>query len=763
MTWLFVSTALVFSILSIALLGVILVRFFRQPEIDHDRKTYLLTFPNDLDEQRIVAWLRSVSGLLYDKKGRFTGVKSIAFETWTTDTGIAHRMKVPWQLGDYIAGQLRTLAPGISVEEDDDRPTLNWSRAVELGLTHPFRTLDIPSASDLSASLLTSPGPLNPGETVLVQWVVTPAPHEKPPAKDLHSRTDESTAKVILTGAELAHRDELEDRRKKLSQPNLQAVGRIAAYAKTEPRAVQLVRQTNGALHAAESQYTQFAHQASRPAKLIERINNAAAPMFFPAQFNLSELAALLAWPIGSPFVAGLPQGPTRHLYATEDVPRTGIVLGHSNYPGHERPIALGYAHALQHTYYGGSTGTGKSTAMANNFAQVVSQGFGGIVIDASNSDSNESLFSRALSYVPADRLNDVIVMDVNRSRNRPVGFNVLDQGNPRVVVDQISDTLGYLYSDMLSGVWRRKLMFHGLYTLADWPGATFLDLVPLLLPSTDEEKGWSERVVTSVKDPELQRFWRDWRKLPESERATYMQPLVNRSWQLTSRSEVRNIIGQPESSFKMADVLRDNKILLVSLSGLPSETSMLLGTLLVNALWTAAQTMTPDKPNFLYLDEFQLMTRLPMGLDDMLARARKHKLPMVLGTQYLEDLPTELKNAVINNARSRVIFQSSAKEARTWMNEMGKQHVTDNDFVRIRKYEAIAQLVTDSGIGTPVTLKSLAPIPTTGVAREAVSMSAERYGRDLKTIESQVAERREARGKRRRKAPTIGVREGGE
>lgn len=742
------------------MLGVIAVRLFRQPTIDSDRKTYLLTFPTDLDEGRIVAWLRAVSGHLYSRSGRITGVKNIAFETWTTDTGIVHRMKVPWQDGDFIAGQLRTLIPGISVEEDTSRPRLQWKRAVELGLTRPSRTLNIASSADLSASLLASVGPLNPGETVLIQWVVTPAPHEKPPARDLHSKSDDFTIKAAFYGVQVAHHDELEDRRRKLEEPNLQAVGRIAAMAETEPRALHLVRQANGALLAANSNYTQFDRQLSRPAKLIQRINDAAAPMFFPAQFKLSELTPLLAWPIGSPFVAGLPQGPTRHLYATEDVPRTGIVLGHSNYPGHERPIALGYEHALQHTYYGGSTGSGKSTAMANNFAQVVAQGFGGIVIDASNSDSNESLFSRALSYVPADRLGDVIVMDVNRSRNRPVGFNVLDQGNPRVVVDQITDLLGYLYSDMMTGVWRRKLLFHGLYTLAEVPGATFLDIIPLLSPSNDEEKAWADGIVKDLNDRELQRFWQDWRRLAESERATYMQPLINRSWQLTSRPEVRNIIGQPESSFKMADVLRDNKILLVSLSGLPSETSMLLGTLLVNALWTAAQTMTPDKPNFLYLDEFQLMTRLPMGLDDMLARARKHKLPMVLGTQYLEDLPTELKNAVINNARSRVIFQSSAKEARTWMNEMGKQHVTENDFVRIRKYEAIAQLVTDSGIGTPVTLKSLAPIKTTGVAREAVNMSAETYGRDIKHVESQMIDRRQGTSKAKRTPPRVGIRE---
>jgi hypothetical protein len=234
----------------------------------------------------------------------------------------------------------------------------------------------------------------------------------------------------------------------------------------------------------------------------------------------------------------------------------------------------------------------------------------------------------------------------------------------------------------------------------------------------------------------------------------------MNRAWQLVSRPEARYIIGQSQSSFKMADVLAGNKILLVSLAGLPTETASLLGTLLVNALWTAAQTMTPDKPNFLYLDEFQLMTRLPMGLDDMLARARKHKLGVVLGTQYLEDLPMELKNAVINNARSRVIFQSSAKEARTWQQEMGRQYVTENDITRLPRYEAYAQLVTDSGVGQPVTLHALKPLPTTGVAKEAIAISQHKYGKPLADVEAQMVARRKGTPTKKSNRLPVGIKE---
>ncbi|MCA1565813.1 MAG: type IV secretory system conjugative DNA transfer family protein [Acidobacteria bacterium] len=704
-----------------------------------------------------MAWLRAISGTISNNRlGRIISVPTIVFETWTTDTGIVHRMKVPWQWGEFISRQLRLV--GISVGEDDRRPNHTWTRAVELGMKRPSRTLRIISHADLSGSLLASVDTIEPGETVLLQWVLTPAPHEKPPARDLSSRSDDFTMKALYHGVTIAHNDELEDRRRKLEEPNFQGVGRVAAIADTEPRAASLISRVTHALGAANSNYNYFEPQEVSPAKLIQHINDAATPTFFPAQFSISELSAVIAWPIGQPLIAGLPHGPTRHLYATEDVPRVGRVLGDSNYPGHERPVALGYDHAAQHMYVGGSTGVGKSTLMANSFAQDVARGYGGIVIDASNSDSNESLFSRALGYIPPDRLNDVVILDVNRSRSNPVGFNVLDQGNPRIVVDQLTDLFGHLYQDT-KGVWTRELMFHGLYTLAETPGMTFIDIVSLLTPRTPEEIVWADGLKRSIKDPELKQFWQRWENFSQTERDRHSQPLLNRAWQLISRPETRNIIGQSVSSFKMTDLLRENKILLVSLAGLPVETSSLLGTILVNALWTAAQTMTPDKPNFLYLDEFQLMTRLPMGLGDMLARARKHKLGVVLGTQYLEDLPVELRNAVINNARSRVIFQSSAKEARTWQNEFGRQYVSENDFIRIRKYEAIAQLVTDSGIGAPITLRALAPMPATGVVRQAIALSDHQYGRNLQAVERQIVERRTGTPTAKRNRPPVGER----
>lgn len=735
------------------------MRFKSQIIRDQHRESYLVTFPTDLDSDRVLAWLRSVTGTLPKRKTSRMTVETMVFETWATPAGITHRLMIPSSAAEYIAAQLRTHGRGITVTKDEDRPAIEWNAGVEIGMSNPARSLRIVKHSDIAASLLGSIQALQADEAVMIQWVTTPAPFERPPSKEFNSQSTEFHYRSVLTGPSEAGNDELQDRRQKLSEQNMLAIGRVVAKASTSNRAAELVLRVESALSATNSAGNYFKSRGGK-ASIGTDANEAASLLSFrfPAQLTLTELAAVIAWPIGQPFVAGLPQGTTRHVYATDDIPSEGRVLGDSNYPGHERAVALSYDYAIQHMYIGGKTGTGKTLMMANAFAQDVAAGYGAIVIDASNSQSNETMFNRALNYIPADRVDDVIVMDIQNDRMTPVGFNILEQGNPRVVASQVMELVAHLYSDT-NGVWTKQLLYYGLYTLAEREGMTLVDLIPLINPKTHEEVTWSDELIRSVKDRDLRDFWQRWANFSATERDRYTQPLLNRIWQLVSRPEARDIIGQSKSSFKVDDVLANNKILLVNLAGLPSDTASILGTLLVNAIWTSAQTMNPEKPNFLYLDEFQVMTKLPLGLDDMLNRARKHGLGVVMGTQYLEDVPSELKNAVINNARSRVIFQTSAQEARIWKNEFGKS-LDDNDFMRIRQYEAVAQILTSTGITAPVTLKARPPRPSTGMAGKVREASRKANGRPLSEIETERDTRRVAENKPSSKRPPIGIKE---
>jgi len=722
---------------------------------DSRRESYLVTFPTDLDADRVLAWLRSITGTLPKRGGSRFALDTLVFETWASASGITHRLMIPTAAAEYIAAQLRTHGRGITVTKDEARPHVEWTAGAEVGMSNPSRQLRIAKHSDLAASILGSIQALQGDETVLIQWVVTPAPFERPPARDRHAYSTDFRMRNVVTGPPLATSDELEDRRQKLAEQNLLGIGRIMTKASTERRAVELVRRVESALAAANSAANFF--KTKQKSDVAQRAEEASSPLLFPAQFSLTELAGVIGWPIGQPFIAGLPKGSTRHVFATEDVPTDGRILGDSNYPGHERAVALSYEYATQHMVVTGGSGTGKTVLLANSFAQDVAAGYGAIVIDASNSESSETMFQRALLYIPPERLADVIVMDIQADRSSPVGFNVLDQGHPRTVADQIMELFAHLYNDT-SGVWTKQLLFYGIYTLAERPGLTIADIIPLLNPRTPDEKAWAAELVASVRDRDIKDFWSRWNHFTQADRDRYTQPLLNRIWQLVSRPEVRDIVSQSTSSFKIRDVLAENKILLVNLAGLPPETASILGTLLVNSIWTAAQSMRPEKPNFLYLDEFQVMTeKLPLGLEDLLSRARKHNLGLAMATQYLEQIPAEVKRAAINNARTKVVYRVASQEARTWQAEFGKSLDVD-DFMRVNPYEVVANVASSSG-STPVTMRTRAPMKSTGMTREVLALSRANYGRPITDVESQ-RDSRLTPQQPVKKRPPIGYRE---
>ena len=80
-----------------------------------------------------------------------------------------------------MLAQLRTLVPGIRVTPHTEAPHPHWTSAVEVGMRGSQMPLRIFSGPDMAASLLASVQPMGRRETVLVQWVMTPAVPQHPP------------------------------------------------------------------------------------------------------------------------------------------------------------------------------------------------------------------------------------------------------------------------------------------------------------------------------------------------------------------------------------------------------------------------------------------------------------------------------------------------------------------------------------------------------------------------------------------------------
>ncbi len=740
------------SILAITATGILMVKHLDQTHRDRNRRTYKLSFPNELDVESVTAWIRSISGTLRYGSSRLVGVPTIGFELLASSQGLTHRMMVPWQHADYVISQLRSLVPGIRVTPEDDFERHKWTHAVEVRLTHSSRQLRIYSASDTAASLLASVQALNDKEHVLIQWVITPTPPIHMPVHQ-EAKSHHLSPKLLLNG-NMANRDEVNDRREKLKEPNVLAVLRIASVAETSVRAEHLVYRVRASLASARSPSTRFIKRLVSKSELQRRIDRGSGAVNFPIQLSAPEIAALIAWPIGNPFVSGLPPMLARHLPPSDLVPKEGRIIGLSNMPGNERPLAVGYTEALKHMHVMGPTGVGKTVLLANMMRQDIAAGYGVILIE-----NKGDLFHSALDYIPPDRIDDVVVLDVNDVM-RPVGFNILNQGNPDVVIDELAMLFDSLYAESKAGVWTREVMYHGLRTLVAVPGLSFVDLAALLVPSADEV-AWRDAVMRNLRDKELRKFWQRFENLPRAAQDRYTQPVMDRIWQLTSRPKLRNIIGQATSSFQMADVVRDNKILLVNLSGIEREAASLTGTLLMNALWHAVKTTRSDRPTYLYLDEFQDFLNLPTSdPEDMLAKARGYGLGMTLAHQHLGQLSPVMKSAVMANARTKVVFQTSADDARAMAREFGKA-VDEYDFQHLGRYEAVTRVATADGVSQPMTLTTSEPAKGEGRSKQVKYVSRTTYGRPVQEVEEDIEARHASAKVPVRKRPKVGSDDG--
>ncbi len=151
-----------------------------------------------------------------------------------------------------------------------------------------------------------------------------------------------------------------------------------------------------------------------------------------------------------------------------------------------------------------------------------------------------------------------------------------------------------------------------------------------------------------------------------------------------------------------------------------------------------------PKRPAFLYLDEFQSFMNLPISPRDMLAKSRSLGLGMVLAHQDLGQLPHDLRSTILANARSKVVFQCAADDARVFAEEFGPQ-VSKHDLMNLGEFEAICRVATGGAVSGPITITTRRPQRSTGLADEIRAVSRERYGRPVAEVEAEIIARRQA------------------
>jgi hypothetical protein len=702
------------------------VRLHWQSWWDHNRRSYLLTFPDEVAFTAAQAWARSFAGALKRPRFWLAGLPSLVFELEADARGIRHRLKVPWPYADVVSSQLGNLITGLTVIPEEHWEPIAWTAAWEIGETHAQFPLRIVEPESLSSSILGSVQPLKDAEAVVMQWVVAPEPPQRPPSQQRTVKRLRAPWPLSAVDLQPADKDEIAARRAKLAETTFQAVGRIAGHANTEERAKHLVFRVYAALASTDSADNSFKVRRVRRETVIRRIERGATPLLFPCQLNVTELVSL-AMPVGKLQAPGLPTSHTRHLSAHPDIPHDGIVLAVSTFPGAERRLALSPDDLTKHLHVIGQTGTGKSTVLENVAAQIMQQGLGMLVIEPKG-----ELIEAILNLVPRERIADVILLDPSDTE-RPIGLNLLSGMSPTLATSYLLGVFDKLYG---TGIQTGHILRHTIRTIAEQPGMTLYD-VALILDDPD----FRDQVTRQVRDESLQRFWTRFDNLSRAEQDTMTEPVMRRLAPFLME-ELRLIFGQA-NGLDMTRVLAEGKILLVNLSRgrLGDDTASLLGSMVIAQFWQAVQSRAERTPFPMLADEFGDFVKLPTSFAEILAQARSRGVPAVLAHQHLGQI-RDIKEDVLANARNKLVLQVGADDAHALGRELAPS-VEANHLQHLGKYQAIARLVCADQVMPPVTAQTLSPPKPVGLGRAVKAASRQQWARPRPVVEADLLARR--------------------
>jgi hypothetical protein len=152
--------------------------------------------------------------------------------------------------------------------------------------------------------------------------------------------------------------------------------------------------------------------------------------------------------------------------------------------------------------------------------------------------------------------------------------------------------------------------------------------------------------------------------------------------------------------------------VLLVNLSRgqIGEGPAQLLGALLAASIGLAglarADTPQDKRRDFcLYLDEFQMFATESFAT--MLAELRKYRVALVLANQYLGQLETTIRDAVMGNAGTLVCFRVSADDASYIAREFSPTF-EPGDLVSLPNYNICMRLMIDGEVSRPFSAETI-------------------------------------------------------
>lgn len=372
----------------------------------------------------------------------------------------------------------------------------------------------------------------------------------------------------------------------------------------------------------------------------------------------------------------------------------------------HRRGVVFGILRndRPRHMYVVGKSGMGKTKLLEHLIRADVYYGYGVGVIDP-----HGDLHRAILSFIPPDRVEDVIVIDP-ADDVCPVAFNPF-RGVRFEYRHLVADGLIEIFRKRFGATWTPRVehVFRfASYAMIDYPHGTFDGMLRLLT-----DRRYRQAVTDAMTDEVVQRFWAiefaGWSERFESEAIV---PLVNILSQFLSNPRIRAIFGQEENRVDFAHALNDGKIILVSLAKgmLGEDNAGLFGAIIITkiaqvAMERARVTEEERVPFYLYVDEFHNVATETFA--NLFAESRKFGICMTVANQYLAQLPERLRTTVLGNAGTLITFRLGAEDAAVLEHEFAPVF-TAKDLINLGMQEIYVKMPVNGKLSDPFSAETI-------------------------------------------------------
>ena len=779
-----------------------------------DSVLLMLEIPKDNDKKELAAeqLFASLHGILRDASElkNSGGVQEhLSFEIASTGNQIRFFVWVPRILQSFVEGQIYSQYPSVQIyrmKEDycDKRFDYPISYSSEITLTDnealPIKTFESFEVDPL-AGITGTLAKLNPsgGEEMWIQILTRPI------ADDWHKKSDLwiSNIKAGKSGFDLFHIDW------KWFLEVLAALWRPPEGGTTSDGKVELSERDKTRIAKAEEKATKLGYQVKiRLAYVGDNEMNAKLNMqalvgtfkqfnstnlngfkmtgatfdktaldaYKMRQFtddgfvlNISELASVYHLPhtnVETPNIVWAssktaePPAKLPMLTGNPSFDENISAFGLTDFRGIKHQFGMYRRDRSRHVYIIGQTGSGKSGLLTLFALSDIYHNQGYCIIDP-----HGDLATDNLRFIPESRIKDVVYFNPADTQY-PMAFNPLEIDDPARKPNISSEVIGVL-KRMFGDSWGPRLehiLRYTLLALLDRPEATLLDISRML---TDKE--FRKETLDYCQDVTVLQFWKhEFGSWSEKQVTESVAPVLNKVGAFTANPIIRNIIGQPKSSFNIRKIMDEGKILVVNLSkGLIGEDNAgILGAFLVTKVQLAAmsrsdiENVEDRRPFYLYVDEFQNFATDSFAV--ILSEARKYGLNLTVANQYVSQMTDSVRDAVFGNVGTTICFRVSADDAPI-LSKQFEPVFEAQDLLSLNNRHFVVSMIIN-GEKTPgfsATTLSI-PKPPNDLLPRIVKYSRLTYARTREEVEKEIRDNIEAAEKWKKNLSDSG-REAGE